>query len=152
MDAQILNIYPQSHQGDLKVAVVRVIYPQATVVMDMERDQIYYLSVSGTEEVSDWMEGELEKEEPEGDFASVCQALSWSWETSAQKNLGTGTEGAINAAPGCSMRPWRGRLPARYSDRRGMGRGGDVRHGTLAGHGDGALRGTGRFLRSRRRF
>ena len=98
VDAQILNIYPQSHQGDLKVAVVRVIYPQATVVMDMERDQIYYLSVSGTEEVSDWMEGELEKEEPEGDFASVCQALSWSWETSAQKNLGTGTEGAINGS------------------------------------------------------
>ena len=132
MDAQILNIYPQSHQGDLKVAVVRVIYPQATVVMDMEREPDL-LSVCFRDRRSFRLDGRgnWKRRSRREIFASVCQALSWSWENLCQKNLGTGTEGAINGSARLQYETMEGTAFRRViQTEEGWGVAVDVRHGT----------------------
>ena len=114
-DGELLNIYPMDHPGNLRVVVVRILDPRVTAVIDMEKDMIYYLSVSGTREVYDWMAGEMgyasiqalyrayeqngaavfrnAPEQPEGDFAAVCQALSWSWQPGQAEGIFARDEG-----------------------------------------------------------
>lgn len=113
----LLNVYPESFQGKLRVAMIKTYDPLLTAVVDVEKDMIYYLSVAGTQEVYEWMAGELgyntalelkiafEKEgqvvsqgmleAPRGDFASVCQALSWTWEPRQAQSVFT-QNGGIN--------------------------------------------------------
>lgn len=115
MDGEFLNVFPMDHSGNLRVVIVRILDPRVTAVMDMEKDMIYYLSVSGTREVYDWMAGELgydsietlygtyeqdgaagprgELKQPEGDFAAVCQALFWTWEPGQPEGIFARSEG-----------------------------------------------------------
>lgn len=106
--AEITAIDFYFDQGTIPAWFVKLTDPDRTIIMDREKDIIYYMSVSGTEEVWDGMagflgyssytklvktywNGELKLEDmrdcSESDFAAVCGALSAEAEYAAAEDV-----------------------------------------------------------------